>query len=675
MKKFIVSLLLLATVRTLAQSHQHDTIAFDPFHLSEVVVIDASVPDEAMTAPKSVDHRLELKLKQLKGVSLISRGSFAQEVIYRGQGDARLQVKLNGMRIYSACTDKMDPSTSYVVANNLQAAEMQSGCATSCGNSGLAGSLNLEMKQADFNPGNRFRWGYDQQFHSNTGGLASAINLQSHHKKFAWRVNGSWQQHGNYQAGGGQEVAHSQNQKHNWAINSAYRLSEREMLQLDLIYDLAHQVGFPALPMDVGTARAVIAGATYHHAGGVGAFQRFSLKLYHNDIYHEMDDSQREQVSMPMDMPGWSQTSGATFNFFDWQAGGHNLDLALEYFTNYRKAEMTMYPEGEPVMHMLSWPAVRLHGLGVGMTDHWHWGKSHISTTFRMDYEASGLVDELGERQWQGMGYPAESGRHILLPQLKTSLSHPLGDRSRLELGLGYGQRAPSTSELYGFYLFNSQDGYDYLGKPDLLPESLLNAEGSYHLSAKRWQFSSTIFLQQYFQYIFGLNTPYDAMTPGARGVRGYENIPSARFVGLELSGKYRLNEQLQFQSGLDYLRGVRPGQDLPMVPPLRSSLLASWCPADWELSLQGQYACAQTHYNMEYGDRFTPSYALLDASVAYKISLQQAELSLAMAVNNLFDHHYRDHLNWGGIPAMGRNIVFSLQLSGRPTQVKAAKP
>ena len=112
---------------------QSDTQTIDLKHLSldEVLVLDNWENKHALKKTAE-NHQLELQLKQLKGVNLISRGSFAQELIYRGQADGRIQVKLNGMRVYHACTDRMDPSTSYIVANNLSSAELASSCESQC---------------------------------------------------------------------------------------------------------------------------------------------------------------------------------------------------------------------------------------------------------------------------------------------------------------------------------------------------------------------------------------------------------------------------------------------------------------------------------------------------------------------------------------------------------------
>ena len=44
-------------------------------------------------------------------------------------------------------------------------------------------------------------------------------------------------------------------------------------------------------------------------------------------------------------------------------------------------------------------------------------------------------------------------------------------EHSNITFGLGYGERAPSVSEGYGFFLFNSFDNYDYIGNPNLKNE------------------------------------------------------------------------------------------------------------------------------------------------------------------------------------------------------------
>lgn len=663
MKRICTGLLVLISYLSFGQN---DTTEIDLTHLAleDVLIVDSWEKKHALK-PTVDNHQLELQLKQLKGVNLISRGSFAQEVVYRGQSDGRIQVKLNGMRIYNACTDRMDPSTSYVVANNLSTAEVASSCENQCSNNGLAGSLNLKTKEPTFSTTDPWRLGFSQQYQTNTKGLNSAFYLEHNTRKLAWRLNGTWFKNGNYFDGHSKEILHSQNEKQNWAINSIYKLSPKRFIKLDFIYDLATKVGYPALPMDVGKACAVIGGITYSSHHNIGPFTHFEIKLYHNDIYHEMDDSQREDVFMNMDMPGWSRTTGFTFNAFDWKAGKHNFDFFAEYYTNFRRAEMTMNPDNgaEPPMFMFTWPDARIHGSALGISDHWHFGNNMLASTFRIDYETSRVMGKTGKDQWQGMGYDMTAKPAFLLPQVKSALTHLINKKNSLTTAISFGMRGPTTSELYGFYLFNAHDGFDYLGNPALEAEQLFATEVGYNFTAEKLKLTSTVFTQFYSNYIFGLATNFDEMTYGANGVREYRNVDNATFWGVDFGANYVFDSNLSSTIKIDFLRGFKPDFDLPLVPPLQGVLTVNYKYSQFSFLAQSRMAAEQNHYNAEYGDRYTPGYILLDAGVEYKLPIKKSKASLSLSTNNIFNTYYRNHLNWGGIPSMGRILIFTLKI------------
>tara|TARA_R110002096_G_scaffold135456_2_gene287310 strand:+ start:226006 stop:226278 length:273 start_codon:yes stop_codon:yes gene_type:complete len=90
MKRICTRLLVLVSYLSYGQA---DTITVDLTHLSleDVLVVDTWENQHSLKQTTD-NHQLELQLKQLKGVNLISRGSFAQEVVYRGQSDGRIQI-------------------------------------------------------------------------------------------------------------------------------------------------------------------------------------------------------------------------------------------------------------------------------------------------------------------------------------------------------------------------------------------------------------------------------------------------------------------------------------------------------------------------------------------------------------------------------------------------------
>src|SRR5690606_35546271 len=125
----------------------------------------------------------------------------------------------------------------------------------------------------------------------------------------------------------------------------------------------------------------------------------------------------------------------------------------------------------------------------------------------------------------------------------------------------------------------------------------------------------------------------------------------------------YTFAKKLSTTAKVDYLRGFRPEYDLPIIPPLQGTLAVNYKYKQFSFLAQSRMAAEQNHYNTEYGDRYTPGYVLLDAAVEYSLPVKKFDAAISVGVNNIFDTYYRDHLNWGGIPSMGRNLVFSLKV------------
>ncbi|ULT39600.1 hypothetical protein KRR40_32405 [Niabella defluvii] len=113
-------------------------------HLQEVIVIaQRNLKDNTTKPLATLDHYLE----KSGMVNMIRRGSYAWEPFLNGMATERSVITIDGMRIYAACTDKMDPITSYVEVINLAKATIHSGSASSTGGSTIAGTLDLVRKR------------------------------------------------------------------------------------------------------------------------------------------------------------------------------------------------------------------------------------------------------------------------------------------------------------------------------------------------------------------------------------------------------------------------------------------------------------------------------------------------------------------------------------------------
>lgn len=646
---------------------QKDSLA--PVLLNEVVVISQKSPlHKAAKTLGSVDDYLT----GAGPVNMIRRGNYAWEPLVNGMSSERSLVTLDGMRIYGACTDKMDPVTSYVEITNLAKATVHSGQSGSSGGATIAGSIDLSRRKTGFRAaqtgeaspgeaslGGMLFTGYETNNRQKIGG----ISLFHSGEKFFADADFTFRDAENYRAGGKQEIAFSPFTKYNVSLVSGWKIAAHRELEASLIYDKAVHVGYPALPMDVGRAEALIASAEYtrHHVSE--SVNLWKTKLYHNTVTHIMDDTRRPDVPVRMDMPGRTRTTGF-YSLLEGASHRHSWKMNFSGHTNHSLAEMTMFSNtpGEKDMFMLTWPGVNTQYLDLYREDTFFLTEKTAATlNLGLAAHHNRVGNSFGLESLR-IFYPRmNESKTRALKRLSSSVQHRLNFLN-LSFGLAYGERAPGVSEGYGFYLFNSFDRFDYIGNPTLKNEKSL--EGSVAAAFKRKNFSAKLSGTGFHirDYIIGRpDTTLSTMTIGAAGVKVYEQLPYAGIFSTDLEMNYRLTPQWRWRGRLSYQRGTgKDGDNLPLMQPLTytSGLTFSAGKYTAELTLNG--ASRQKHFSPDFGETPVASYRVFHLSATGKFR----SFLLKTGVENLLDTYYSTYTDWNRIPRMGRNVFFNVMRS-----------
>lgn len=659
MNKLLIAVLLLLVPNLFwAQSSVPDTVV-----LTEVVLYINSGENPALNQYQTTrQNGIEDVLERLPGLSLIRRGNYAPDVMIHGMRNEQVGITIDGMQIFGACTDRMDPVTSYVETNNLDQVNQGEGSSSAgCHTANIGGGLNLGLKTPAFTPGIKGTLG--SGYVSNGNGFNNLLNLNASNKKFAANVNAIYRKQNNYTDGNGKEVLYTQYEKINVATNLSWRMSDKQLLRFNFILDDAFNVGYAALPMDVAYAKAKIMGLTYTWFPN-GFAKKVDAKIYYNTISHAMDDSQRPDVAIRMDMPGYSNTWGAFVEATSTQRGKHEWFAKAEAFSNFRHAEMTMYPPNteEPPMFMLTWPDVRKTSTLLFGQHTFTLNKKWQSTLkMRLQLDFNDITTEAGKSYMEPFGYQGASS--YILPFAQLNVLYKISESAVLNLATGYSSRGPSTSEQYAFYLFNAYDGYDYIGMPSIKKEQSVSAEMAYKWHNKTWQFAWTAYGYYITDYILGItDATLDAMTIGAHGVRVYNNIAHAQILGSDISAQANLNKWIQILGKVGYTQGkLSDGSNLPLMPPLHGNLSAKTTYKTWEFMAELEWATAQNKVNLNYGDAKTPGYGVGNLRVLKSFDFTKTALNVEAGVNNIFDAAYRNHLDWGGILRPGRSLYFQI--------------
>ncbi|MGN1256385.1 MAG: hypothetical protein ACI4UA_04380 [Bacteroidaceae bacterium] len=636
------------------------------------VVITSAMKTGGKRAAKGQAATIEEHLMELEGVNLIRRGSYAWEPVVNNMQSERVSTTIDGMKIFYACTDKMDPVTSYVESGNLQRISLNSGLAGNPQATGnIGGSLDLKLRKAGFD-GDPFLLntcaGHEWNGHMQVYGADAAVSTH------AFYTNGGifYRHAGDYKAGGGHEVDYSQFRKTNAFVNAGGRVAERHIIEGSFIYDLATNVGYPALNMDVARAQGVISSLSYRwllpQRGPWSSF--WETKAYYNHITHVMDDTHRPDVEIHMDMPGRSQTGGM-YSMLRAYGVRHELTANADLYYNRLFADMTMYPGGAAPMYMVTWPDVGTLCEGISLGD-------VVTLAHHQTLHLTGKASWQQQRINSREGYDA---LRVFFPIMRKQYSQFTGRVAasycwspkvwKLQAGAGWGSRAPTVTEAYGYYLNNTFDQYDYIGNPYLHNESAieLNASAGWHHQAGKAgvlhvQIDANTFL--FSNYIIGeLEPRISPMTVGCQGVKVYRNQGAARVVNTSLTARYKPLRWLECTTRLSYAQGRDgDGEYLPLVSPFAHRTRLTFAMRHWEAVVTMQGNGRQVHYGSRYGETPTPAYTVLHLSASYSHSLGRVSYVVRAGVENLLDKDYATYSDWNRIPQKGRNIYAHLSLS-----------
>jgi len=640
-----------------------DTVATDrAMNLDEVVIVSEAGRGRKRSVKGQVAS-IDEHLSELKNVSLVRRGSYAWEPVVNNMQTERLSTTIDGMKIFYACTDKMDPVTSYVESGNLQSISLNSGLdgnPQATGN--IGGSLDLKLRKAGFD-NDAFHAsasaGHEWNGHVQVYGADAAL---SSHRTYL-NAGAFFRHADNYKVGGGDELQFSQFQKVNVFTNAGLRFPTwggteggLDMLEATFIFDRATDVGYPALNMDVAKAEGLITSLSYKHLFRKASWE---TKAYYNHITHEMDDTTRPDVQIHMDMPGDSWTAGV-YSLLTTSLKQHDVALNYDLYYNRLFADMTMYPGGAAPMYMVTWPDVGTLNTGVALTDNISIARNQsLRLSAKVAWQQQRLNNEEGYHALKVFFPGMTDAYHQTTGRIAANYNFTIFKFLNCSIGAGWGSRAPTVTEAYGYYLNNTFDQYDYIGNPSLKNESAVELNGAAKFSILNSQFSidGNVFL--FSNYIIGqFETRLSPMTVDAEGVKVYGNISYATIANVSLSWDWQITEQLRWNKKVSYSAGRdADGDALPLISPI------SW-QSEWIYQHQRFQAQAtikgnarQSNYGEKYGETAAKAWTIVNISAQYQFS----SFVVRAGVENVFDKQYATYADWNHIPQKGRNIYMNL--------------
>ena len=229
--QLLVFLCLLVSATGFTQDQQEEAKK-DTTKLEEVLIVSRR---------KFSNHRQEKTLSSIddyleksNNVTMIKRGNYAWEPTVNNMVSQRLVVTIDGMQIFGACTDKMDPITSYVDVSNLDKVTIGSGQEGTENGHCVGGGIDLQLPTSKFN-GSGLKSNIDLGYETNGNYKATGLDLEYAGNKFFISADGIFRTSDNYDAGNNKEVLYSQFEKYNLSLQTGYKFSETQSLDANII--------------------------------------------------------------------------------------------------------------------------------------------------------------------------------------------------------------------------------------------------------------------------------------------------------------------------------------------------------------------------------------------------------------------------------------------------------
>lgn len=679
MKKKIylsVTCLLLATAVIKAQ-HLSDTIV-----LGGVVITDSLIkrtPFVSNQVSKEIMQKVSTRdvgdyLRSIPNVAGIRKGGGAIDPVVRGFKFSQLNVVMDGgMKIENGCPNRMDPVSAHVEVEELSQITVVKGPYLLNYGPALGGVINLQTENphpyAKFEIHGNAMFGYE----TNWDGAKEHFSLNGGNSKIYFLASGGYRKYGDYKSGGSeseQTVYQTSFRKFNYGAKVGYAISKKQNILV--AYNEAHgrDVMFPALTMDEKSDDTRMMSMDYSAKDLSEVIKTLDLKVYRTNIDHIMDNSNRETWQAKQMVADVNAINTGGKAILGLKIKNQNLSAGLDFENIYKDGvrTMTMLMMGTTStkkFNLWNKAAIRNAGLFAGYNSVFK--LIMVDAAIRVDFNHADSEDTLVLIK-NGVEYFHKTASQFVNLSANLGLTRKITEKLSLSLAVARGTRSPNMLERYIKLLSIGYDNYDYLGNPQLKPETNNELDLTLkYADVKLGNIYVNGFYSYVKDYISAVMLPSSVIMPatlGAPGVKQFVNVDHATFTGFELGYTSPEAHKLGISiiAALTYGRipevtkyiitgGQVTGDTLikndalPEIPPFETTLSIYYRLLKGNLipKLSYRLVAAQHHVSKAFYEPETPGFSLLNFSVAYRVS---KNIDINAGVNNIFDVSYYEHLN-----------------------------
>ncbi|HRO84922.1 MAG TPA: TonB-dependent receptor [Niabella sp.] len=594
-----------------------------------------------------VQHDAGQVLQQIPGFSAIKKsGGFAFDPTFRGFKADQLNVLTNGaLSTLAACPSRMDPPTSQVLISQIEQLEVLKGPHNFRYGPAVGGVINFKTSPPEFIEGHKVFGRINGGFESNGEIYRTEGALGTKSKNMQLSATGSYSKGHDYKDGN-DSVMSANFERASVGIHSDFLINKKNVLNLSATRSFAKNVDFPTLMMDLLSDKAWMLQGGYKVNGLGNWITSWHTQGYASFVDHLMGNKFRPgAVNMDANTSAQTKVLGGRMEFAVINSKTElyfGIDKKDEWEDGNREKRMLTGPMAGKTIIDTIWQDSRQTRAGFFADWHYQLSKFRLSVSARIDAVKSDANAPASKFKNQY----ADLKSTDINPSMSIGFSRQWDSQWFTGLWLGRGVRSASISEKFINSLAIGIDPFEMLGNPQLKPEANHQIDGIVGYKSARSSIQFNGFGSMVTNYISSVKTKIPPVY-GGPGVRQYINIDKALLYGFELSWTHKWLPVLlhQFSATYTYGKNNESKKPLPQIAPLDIRLLLEG--SVWKNRLipysQIRYVAKQDRVADDYGEVKTPEFSVVDLGVRTEFS---KKIQISVAVNNLFNKAYREHLS-----------------------------
>ena len=252
----------------------------------------AVVTAEQVRAYQARDVAEALK-STVPGVTGKRSGGINLDPVIRGLREDRLSVMTNGTKIWGGGPSRMDPPTSLLDVDELEAIEVIKGpYSVTRGPSSIGGTINLVTKKPKLSPHWDAHGSVGAAYTSNYNGFTTKASLSAGGPAFAFRLAGGYRDYQDYDSGDGDRIQSGfQSQSVSGTLLWQPHADHRFLLSLSRESD--RDTRFDALPLHLEEDDAYLGSVSYTLSRPFPFVESLQFSGYYNYVHHRMNNDHK----------------------------------------------------------------------------------------------------------------------------------------------------------------------------------------------------------------------------------------------------------------------------------------------------------------------------------------------------------------------------------------------